>query len=182
MKVNHLTVLTLLLFSSVLVIACDSSSDGGEPSLDGDIIDGNEMDGDEPDGDLTDGDIDPVEDGDQPVDGDIDVEVEEEFPVDGDGVDGDEPTDGDLEPDGDVDTVEDGDIVDGDVADGDESDGDAETPAVQAIPSFSGFTASGGSATNADYHLTFRLAPAALTIKAANSAYRLNATITSKSN
>ncbi len=82
-------------------------------------------------------------------------------------------------PEGDL---PDGDDADGDSPDGDAGDGDVETPQVMNTPTFSGFTASGGTASSDDHRLLFRIAPAAITMKAANSDYRMNATITPKSN
>ncbi len=110
----------------------------------------------------------------------IDAQGDSDIPSsDGDGS-GELPVDGDSS---------DGDATDGDNSDGDATDGDGETadgdldieqehsePAF--APAFSGFAASAGTAASDAYKMTFRLAPAVLSIQSENNEYRLNASVT----
>jgi hypothetical protein len=164
MRKNNLLILCILFTLSTLTACSSDGTTGSDTDGDQEAVDGDASDGDDPDGDLPDGDTTDVD----KTDGDA---------TDGDATDGD-TSDGD-DPDGDQ---ADGDGSDGDGSDGDDPDGDVETPPEQAAPNFNGFTSSGGTATSDDYRLTFRLAPAAITMKATGGGYRMNATITPKSN
>ena len=81
------------------------------------------------------------------------------------------------ETDPDPDTVEETEHPE-DVDEMETADESEEEPAAVTPPYFSGFSAAGGTVTNNEYRLYFRLAPAAVTVKAANGQYRLNATVT----
>jgi len=111
----------------------------------------------------------------------------------GNPVDGDVSVDGDNDVGEDIETMEEElDSVDktDDAEDGDMEvpDGDAEEIAedeveleeeqqLASVPRFTGFTAAGGTVASDSHRLIFRMAPAAMVMKASNDTTNLNATI-----
>ena len=127
------------------------------------------------------------EDGDISV-ADGDEEPDVEYTEEEDGVDGDKEPEGDIsdeevteaeETDGDVEDMED---LENDIESADETETEQEEAAPAAAPRFTGFTASGGTASSEDYRLLFRLAPAVMTVQAGNDSYHLNATLSTPAN
>ena len=147
---------SVLIFCVFVIIVAVSGCDGGTTTGNGDPVDGDVS---------ADGDADVGED----------IETMEEDLETSDKTDGSE--------DGDIEVVDDDieseiEVVDGDAEETAEDVEMVEEEQQASAPRFTGFTASGGTAASDSHRLIFRMAPAAMVVKASNGTVNLNATIT----